>query len=60
MVLSGGLEYHNIAIEELIKQKVWEMETLQEMLIELNKELVYNHKAILTKIKFYMSTRKKL
>ncbi len=40
MVLSGGLEYHNIAIEELIKQKVWEMETLQEMLIELKKEQV--------------------
>jgi hypothetical protein len=40
VVLSGGLEYPNIANEELIKQKVWEMETLQKMLIELKKELV--------------------
>jgi hypothetical protein len=40
VVLSGGLEYHNITIEKLIKQKVWEMETLQKMLIKLKKELV--------------------
>jgi hypothetical protein len=40
VLLNGGLEYHNITIEKLIEQKVWEMETLQKMLIELKKELV--------------------
>ncbi len=60
VVLSGGLEYHNITIEKLIKQKVWEMETLQKMLIKLKKELVQNHMAIQTKMKFYINARKKL